>query len=213
MLGLLALALIGIPLAFAAGGTVHGWTRVRIHWAPLLLVAFAVELVLYNAPVDRQAWALTWGPLVWIGSKVAMLAVFLRNAREGRNKWLSPWLIAAIGIALNTLVIASNGGFMPQSLAARNAVWGTAGSELWDQPGRLYNIAAMTDDTQLPWLADVLPEPRWFVRPNVVSAGDLLLAVGICLWAFECTLIERRCDPRFARVAARRRHRGATGRR
>jgi uncharacterized protein DUF5317 len=202
MLGLLALALIGIPLAFAAGGTLRSWTRVRIHWAPLLLAAFAAELILYNAPVDRQPWALTWGPLVWMGSKVAMLAVFLRNARERRNAWISPWLIAAIGIALNTVVIGFNGGFMPQSLAAREAVWGNAGGELWDQPGRLYNIAPMTDDTRLPLLADILPEPRWFVRPNVVSVGDLLLALGVCAWVFECTLIERRRQPLAKAVSA-----------
>jgi len=36
----------------------------------------------------------------------------------------------------------------------------------------------------LPWLADVLPQPAWLPRPNVVSVGDILLAGGVAAWAF-----------------------------
>jgi hypothetical protein len=157
----------------------------------VLLLAFAAELILYNPPVDHQPWALTWGPLVWIVSKFAMLAVFLRNTGLPRLR-VSPWLLAAIGITLNTLVIGLNGGHMPQSLAARDAVWGANAAQLWDQPDRLYNVAPMTADTPLASLGDVIPEPNWFVRPNVVSIGDVLLALGICWWAYGVTMTDRR---------------------
>jgi hypothetical protein len=186
VLGLLAVALIGIPLALATGGSLRAWTRVRLEWAPLLMLAFATELLLYNPPVDHQAWALACGPLIWIATKLAMLAVFLRNARLYPR--LSPWFVAAVGITLNTLVIGLNGGHMPQSLAARDAVWGPNATQLWDQPDRLYNVAPMTDATRLPWLGDVLAEPSWTLRPNVVSVGDLLLAFGMCWWAYGATL-------------------------
>ena len=188
---------MGIPLALAAGGSMQGWSRVRIRWALLLVLAFIVELVVYNPPVDRQPWALTWGPLLWLMTKVVMLSVFLRNARDRRGL-ISPWLLAAVGITLNTVAIALNDGHMPQSLAAREAVWGAAPVK-FDQPGRLYNVAPMTETARLPWLGDTIPEPRWFPRPNVVSVGDLLLALGICWWTWETTSAVRRQRP--ARVA------------
>jgi hypothetical protein len=43
-------------------------------------------------------------------------------------------------------------------------------------------VAPLTDQTRLPWLADIIPEPEWLPLKNVVSVGDLLLSVGTA-WA------------------------------
>jgi hypothetical protein len=69
---------------------------------------------------------------------------------------------------------------MPQAAEAAIAVWGASHID----PTRLQNVAPMRPDTVLPWLADVLPQPAWIPRPNVVSVGDLLLAAGIAAWVF-----------------------------
>jgi Family of unknown function (DUF5317) len=36
----------------------------------------------------------------------------------------------------------------------------------------------------LPWLCDILPLPRWLPRANVLSIGDVLLALGVGGWIF-----------------------------
>src|SRR5712691_7927471 len=98
MIGLLLptlFALVGAPFA---GGSIAGLVRARMEWWWVVVGAFAVELVLYNPPVDTQAWALSIGP------------------------WL--WVVMSVGIGLNTLVIVANGGHMPQSVEAATAVWG-----------------------------------------------------------------------------------------
>jgi lipoprotein signal peptidase len=40
----------------------------------------------------------------------------------------------------------------------------------------------MTSDTLLPWLGDVFYLPSWVPFSNVFSIGDVLIAVGICVY-------------------------------
>jgi hypothetical protein len=100
-------------------------------------------------------------------------------------------LIAGLGVALNLMVIATNGGYMPQSSEARVAARGATLQQ--DEPApRLLNVKPIDESTRLVWLADVVPQPAWFPRANVVSIGDVLLAVGLGMWAFQVTLQVRR---------------------
>ena len=180
MLGLLAPTFAAVIAALCLGGSLRELFTTRVCWWPAVLVAFAVELVLYNPPVNGQAWAIQVGPWIWLATKLVLLAVLLRNAwsAAGRAGW--PWLVAAVGVALNALVIALNGGHMPQATEAAIAAWGASHID----PIKLQNVAPMRPDTVLPWLADVLPQPAWLPRRNVVSVGDLLLAAGIAAWVF-----------------------------
>ncbi len=180
MLGLLIPAAVALVAAQATGGSVSRLTRARLEWWWLLLAAFAVELVLYNPPVDRQTWAFAIGPWLWVLTKFAMLAVLARNAYIDRRASVA-WTIMLIGIGLNTLAIVANDGHMPQSAQAAFAALG--GSHL--DPSRLQNVALMTVDSRLPWLCDVIPEPVWLPRANVVSIGDVSLASGAALWVYS----------------------------
>jgi hypothetical protein len=181
VLGLLAPTLIAVAVAHMCSGSLRELFSIRIRWWPVILVAFAVELVLYNPPIDGQAWAIQVGPWIWLATKLALLAALLRNARPPSGSVCWPWFIAAAGVALNTLVIALNNGHMPQAPEAAIAVWGVSHVD----PLKLQNVAPMRPETVLPWLADVLPQPAWLPRRNVVSVGDLLLAGGIATWAFS----------------------------
>jgi hypothetical protein len=115
-----------------------------------------------------------------------MLAALARNARTDRAaRWT--WLVMTVGIGLNAIVIVANGGHMPQSVEAAVAVWGPRHASPDALPGRLQNIAVLGPDSRLPWLADVITEPSWFPRPNVLSIGDVLLAFGMAGWVFKAT--------------------------
>lgn len=155
----------------------------------MLLAAFAVELVLYNPPVNRLDWAIAAGPSIWVLSKLLMLAVLARNAVvDGFS--LPAWMVIFVGIGLNTLAIVANGGHMPQSPEAAAAVWGADYVRGDTYSGRLENVTWMGPDSRLPWLCDILPLPRWLPQPNVLSIGDVLLALGVGGWIFtsvSCT--------------------------
>ena len=182
MVGLLAPAVVAALLALAFPRVAER-RALRIEWWPAALAAFALELVLYNPPTDTQPWAMTAGPWLWLCTKVVMILVVLRNLRA-RGRLLSPLLLALVGLALNTLVIAANDGYMPQSVAAATQVWGDA-RPIHNPTARLHNTRPLTDDTPLAGLADVYAQPTWLPRPNVVSIGDILLSIGIAGWIFQ----------------------------
>jgi hypothetical protein len=182
VLGLLAPAVVAALLALALPRT-SARSAFHIYWWPAAIGAFAIELALYNPPVDRQAWAIVAGPWIWVCTKLVMILVVLRNLRTSRPL-AAAWLAAALGLVLNTLVIAANDGYMPQSVEAATEVWGTA-RPLHELDTRLQNTRPITAETQLPWLADVLAQPAWLPRPNVISIGDVLLSLGIAGWSFQ----------------------------
>jgi hypothetical protein len=153
-----------------------------VRWWPLAIGAFVVELVLYNPPVDEQAWAGSAGPWIWLLTRLTLLAVVLSNLRA-HGQFRSPWLIVALGLSLNALVIAANDGYMPQSVQAATEVWG--GSPPRPATRLLQNTRPMDSDTQLAWLGDVIAQPTWLPRRNVVSVGDILVSLGIAGWTFQ----------------------------
>ena len=180
MLALVGPILVAIVGALGLGGSLRGFLRAGIRGWPAMLATFAVELVLYNPPVDRQGWAMQIGPWIWLVTKLVLLAVLIWNALPSAGRVSRPWLLAAVGIGLNTLAIGLNDGHMPQSTEAALALWGSSHVD----PTRLQNVAPMGPQAVVPWLGDVFAEPGWLPRANVVSIGDMLLSVGVAWWAF-----------------------------
>ena len=183
MIGLILPALLVAVLVSVAQRGRAG-QRQPVRWLGVGFVALGLQLVLFNPPIDEQPWALAWGRWIYIASMLAVIAVFVRNGVvPGAAR--APWLIAALGIALNVLVILANGGLMPQSPEALGAINGVSRPET-----RLSNVAPLTADTRLPWLGDIIAEPEWLPLTNVISIGDLLLAAGAA-WALAARTTRR----------------------
>jgi hypothetical protein len=106
--------------------------------------------------------------LVLVSYLPLLLLVILNRERKGM------WL-AGLGILMNFSVIAANGG-MPVLGEAALAAGG------FEQPFTLegggFKHVALDAGTVLEFLADVIPI-RLFGQGNVISLGDVLLAVGL----------------------------------
>lgn len=175
MVGLIAPPVV-VALALLLVGRSNPPT-LSLRWWPFAAVAFAVQLVLFNHPLDQQAWAITWGPAIYLMSMLVVAGVLFANGvREPATRW--PWIVAAVGVALNMLVVSANGGYMPQSVDARE-VAGRTKDRPAEQVQQLTNVHPMTPDSQLPFLGDIIPEPSWMPMANVISVGDVLLSLGI----------------------------------
>ena len=183
MVGLLIPVLLSSVTAALRVGLAAGLQRQRINWWQLAVASIALHLVLFNPPIAPQAWALVWGPWIWIGSLLAFLAVLLYNAATN-STGRGAFRLAAFGVALNVVVVVANGGYMPQSPSARLAVRGTPLLVSGAAP-QLRNVAPSGTDTRLAWLGDVLAEPAWLPTANVVSIGDVVLSVAMAWWAFQ----------------------------
>jgi hypothetical protein len=115
---------------------------------------------------------------------------------------LASWLLRA-GVGMNVLVVATNGG-MPVDSRALAAV-GRAGTDVTE--GFLYKHVPMTGETRLAWLADRIPVP---IQRNVISAGDVLMALAICAWVADA-VASWRWDRRSAGAVHGQHGRGSGG--
>ncbi|MDP9395695.1 MAG: DUF5317 domain-containing protein, partial [Actinomycetota bacterium] len=133
---------------------------------PVLLVAAAVVQVAVGVLVPP-------GPAYVAGlTVVAVLAAAFLARNAGR-----PGVpLVAAGLVLNAVAVAVNGGAMPVSRDAldRAGVAAEAGDVMHPRH------EPVDADTRLRALADVIPVPLP-VRPEVVSAGDVLVASGVGL--------------------------------
>src|SRR5690606_28481780 len=85
------------------------------------------------------------------------------------NRRLPGVAFVAVGLVMNAVVMAANGA-MPVGPEAMNAL-GLGDLEV--PPGK---HTLLTEDTRLPWLADIVPIPP---LRSIISAGDIVLAVDL----------------------------------
>lgn len=140
--------------------------RVRVRAVRLLLAAAVVQ-------VGTAALAPGWAPARAFALVLTAVLVGLFLVGNARLPGVP---LMALGLLLNLAVISANGA-MPVSVPAAAAA-GLSRDDL-----RLHRDAMrerVSTDTRLRLLADVVPValPRW---PQVVSAGDVLVASGVGL--------------------------------
>jgi Family of unknown function (DUF5317) len=162
---LLVVIAVAAVVALARGGSLDRLAETDFRFGPLLLIALIVQfgLDLWNPPWLSEAGDLT----VLLVTNLAV-AIFLFV-----NRRLPGMLLAAAGMLLNVIVITANGG-MPVSERA---------AEIAQMPITEVGIKheLLTDQTRLPWVADVIPVP---VVRRVISPGDVLLMSGIALLVY-----------------------------
>lgn len=145
------------------------WSPAVLPWLWTGVLALAVQLLLIKL-IARETSQST--PIVWVVfvSHLLLMPFLLRNA-----KYLGIRLIL-LGLSLNLLAMASNGGMMPVAASGIDAV----GQQGTLEPGD--RVAGSKDvysaNPQLPLLSDriVVRLPGHLVR--VISIGDIVIALG-----------------------------------
>jgi len=131
------------------------------------------------------AWSTAQG---WISPEIAAplaktSVVVLVSYGLWQNRHLRTIWLAAVGLALNTIVMTANGGQMPVSADALRA----AGLEdflrfMQNSSDAVHNL--ITPDTRLWFLGDVIPL-AW--AKKVISPGDVFILLALLLFFLEAT--------------------------
>jgi hypothetical protein len=180
---------LALPLvvALAISGLTHGQLsrlrHARFEGTLLVFAALAAQILLFSPVLESRDWAIRLGPSLYVASMMLVLLVVARNVRlqlAGTCRMALGG--AALGVLLNCIVVAANGGYMP-----RVAADGYSAVPMPSEVGRLVNVTPMTADTPLLWLGDVFEEPSWLPNTNILSIGDILLSTGLASWAFALT--------------------------
>ena len=153
--------LVALVVGRLSGGSLGGLGRLQLR-APALVVA---------ALVSQLTGAVVGGPVHLAGLALSsgLAVAFLLH-----NRGLAGAGLVAAGLLANAVVIGANGA-MPVSLEAAERA-GAPVEQLLAGTDPRHELE--TGATRLPWLADVVAV-RLPVRPEVVSAGDVLIAAGL----------------------------------
>lgn len=177
---LLVAILLALIAGYLTGGSLGQAHQARLRALPLFFGAAFVQVLIFTPLLGTRGFIHDYGSLIYIASVVASLAAILLNLRIPGMK------IMALGAALNALVIIANGGFMPsteEALARAGKLEAVERSEA-QAPGDdwlLTNSKIADDDTRLLFLGDVIAIPEGVPLANVISIGDILLALGAAI--------------------------------
>ncbi len=153
----------------ARKGKFSSLRRLRINGWYLLIFSAVLQGLL-----SREIIPMSFHFVTVITTYILLILCLILNIRRLSMK------IILIGILLNFIIIALNGGYMPVSLFSL----GFAGYDLSTVTSGVLDTfhSVMTKDTLLPFLGDFIPisEPYWF--PQVWSIGDLFLMLGIFIF-------------------------------
>lgn len=168
--------ILGIILGYITNGRLKNIIQRPLYWRSLVLLAFIVQILIFSDLPFSKALSNTIIVILHYVTYLCLLIFIIRNAK---NLGIS---VVGFGVFLNTLVIFTNGGHMPtipENL--KNTSVGKS-AEVINQGVAVHNSVKMTSDTLFPWLGDIFYLPSWVPFSNVFSIGDVLIAVGICVY-------------------------------
>lgn len=175
---LLVAVILSLIVGFATGGSLDGIRKVgRIRYLPLLVLALAVQFLIFTPLLGREPWIHDIGPYLHIATILASFFVITRNFH------IPGMPIIALGAALNATAIIANGGFMPSPEDALRESGLYADVHVTEEERRtddylFTNSTVANDDTNLAFLGDVIPIPEELPLANVISIGDVFIDLG-----------------------------------
>jgi hypothetical protein len=166
--------IVGLGIGWMRRGSLVALGRTPFRLAWLLLISFAANSYIVRMDLDLPWWV---GPL-HLGAYALALAVLLVNRR------LPGVPLLALGLAMNVLVIALNGGMMPQAPQTLQVMHPGKTFAIGQHPPKTKTIVLPREQTRLWWLSDVLVTPSWSPLRTVASVGDVVIVLGLA-WTVQ----------------------------
>jgi len=183
-MSLLSAILIGVALGAALGGRPRRLGQLPLRWNALVFGSLAIQLFLFTG-LSIPVQVVTVLYLLSGGLVIGWLA---------RNLSIAGIACVMLGGLSNFLAIAANGGRMPVEpnllAQARGAGYVSALAA-----GRVTSNSSLADShTSLRWLTDQILIPPPWPLPTVLSAGDIVIALGV-IWLITRGMQPPRREP------------------
>lgn len=179
---LLILFVAALLSVLVAGGDVRKLGTLGFRWAPLILGALAIQILITT--VFRLPHGLS--AALYIVSNLLVLAALAANVR------IPGMLIVTAGFLLNFVAICANAGVMP----AKHSALVKAGMN------RRYVHGFMNSHevkhAKLQFLGDDFAIPKTWPVHNVYSVGDVLIVVGVTIGLHQV------CESKLTKAGRRR---------
>jgi hypothetical protein len=174
----LAAIIIGALLGVVLKGKLSNLLDIRFEKIWIIILAFAIQTLLRLLTMNGLKVAEECALIIQCTVYLMLILGFWYN------RHYIGFCIVGIGCFMNALVMTLNGGKMPVSIEALAKAQIT-GMQNVLQSGMDGKHVIANEATRLYFLADIINMPPFlgFLMP-VVSVGDLIIAVGIFIFAF-----------------------------
>ncbi|MEW6063737.1 hypothetical protein P378_01845 [Desulforamulus profundi] len=168
-----------IILTLMTGGTLHNLKHINIRHSWLPVVAVTIKLVTHTPLRYTLGISDNLAFYLYIISLVLIALFLLLNFR------LRGFGLVAIGFICNALAIGFNGGYMPVKREYLDLIATAEDLEKINQGLPAFNYVLTGPDTKFYYLCDIFRMPDWVLVTRVFSIGDIILAVGGCIFAWH----------------------------
>lgn len=181
----LLVLILSLIIGWLRGGNLKNFGHLHFKYPWLGLAGLWMQAMVINQSFRHFLHIGPYAGVVYSLAYALVFVFFLLNLS------IPGFSFVAIGCLLNTLVISLNKGQMPLSRAAAKltgqmAVYKAASSAA-GQGWTTY--ARMSSHTRLAFLGDVIPLPKPFPLPVVISLGDIFILAGI-FWLVQKVMLE-----------------------
>jgi uncharacterized membrane protein (Fun14 family) len=177
--------IFGLIVGFLRRGSLKGFASLNLKYGWMFPLLLLVQFVVYALQSH----------IVWVAAASTytfMLVYIIGFVFLWLNRKESALLVVLVGAFLNFLVMLANGGRMPVSLEAAEAVLDPYYVEIL-RNGTLYGKhAIMTAHTHLAFLGDIIPLAKPYYKQQVISIGDVVESIGIFLYIQKVMLSGRK---------------------
>lgn len=162
--------LLAIIVGFIRKGNLKFLTEPLFRWGWIFPAIFIIQILVFNfqnqLPILGE-WSNTIFIFIYI---VGLFFLWLNRKHAGFN-------IIMIGVLLNFIVMAINGGRMPVSEEASIVLDPMYMEAI--KNGFYGKHALLTESTKLAFLGDIIPITSPYPRDQVISIGDVIMNIGI----------------------------------
>lgn len=185
---LFSAVVFGLLIGILSGGSFSGFAAgaARFRWLPLVLIATFIQIAIFTPIIGTHDIIHGLGPYIYIATIIATL-IFL-----SANRHIPGLTVVLIGALLNATVIIANGGFMPSPESSlrdagryERVLEVEVSQQGEDRPSHTNSVIADDDadlffdsETPLLVLGDIFAIPDGIPGANVISIGDILIAIG-----------------------------------
>ncbi len=183
---------IGLIVGLIRGGifgALRGLSRLQLVAGWMFPALLLFQFVFFYFQGRNEALQQYTGISIMAIYVIGLLFIALNRKQPGFKTIL-------VGVFLNFIVMALNGGAMPVSLEAA-ATLGPQFVDVLQNNDVVFKHAKLMEDTLLPFLGDIIPIVAPYPREMVISIGDIVMNVGIFLF-LQKVMTEPKAAPESA---------------